>query len=215
MPRQILPSRADFQRISKELKKLGFREISSKKVREQIVWLGLKAPRRRLGRETGFVYHNNGLWVYVWTTWLLREGRARREDTGWVLISTINKALYFSRPTHRTKNFVVHLLSRAWIAKWRIDHRPSCPECGKWMNIARGRGTGARYWSCKRVADHEDGKAVHQPWDKNLPPKAKKYVRRLRKEKSRSRERRREEGRPVGVAPLRRRSWRGSPEGSA
>jgi len=208
MPKQVLPTREDFVSIEEDLLGLGFREYTAGEFRRQFRRLGLRAPRVRPGRETGFIFHANALSVFVWTTWVASEGRAREEDCGWVVICDGDNAVYFAQPTHRTKNFVRNLLSRAWVAHWRVLNRPTCPECGEWMHICRGRSLKSRYWGCSKKSLHHDQKDRRLDWDYGLPPKAKRYVEELRKERARYRTTRRAQGKPVDVAPIRRKSWR-------
>jgi len=213
MPRQVLPSEDDFRYVRRELLKRGFRRITRLEKEKQFVLLGLMPPRRGSGEEArapeaGFRFDANGLTVSVWTTWLPEFKKVRKEDSGWVLISEGNTVLYFAQPLHRTKNFKTNLLKRAWLARYRVLHRPLCPECNRWMSIARGKGIGSRYWRCDNIGQHTNGKAQGLDWDHKLPPKAKKEVKRHRKERARNRQRRRAQGRPVDVARLRRRTWR-------
>jgi transposase-like protein len=185
----------------------GFEKISPKEIQKEIE--NLKSPRSTKGREVGFRYTVNGLEVVVWTTWLLKENKARESDSGWVIIrDAIRKnILYSSHPLHRTKNFAKNLLSQAWIAQWRIQHRPHCPECGKFMVIARGKGMKSRYWKCSNYRDHKTGKSVCRDWDFNLSPKAKAYLRRLRKKRRKYRDKRKKELKPNYVALKKRKKW--------
>jgi len=61
MPKQVLPTDSDFDRIKRCLKKLGFKEISRQEFIAQFRRLDLKAPRPRPGREVGFVFEACGL----------------------------------------------------------------------------------------------------------------------------------------------------------
>ncbi len=95
MPKKMLPSVADFEQFSRDMQKYGFRAITKPEFFKSFQRLGLRAPRRRLGREAGFIFSANGLNVYVWTTFLMAEQSARDEDAGWVLITKGDKAEYF------------------------------------------------------------------------------------------------------------------------
>jgi hypothetical protein len=206
-PAKVLPSKEDFDFLQTELRRRGFREITGSEFHRDFKRLGLVAPRPRKGRETGFVFTANQLTVKIWTTWLSDKLEAREEDAGWVLIVDRDSARYFCRPLHRTKNFVRNLLRHAWIAWWRVLHRPLCPECKQFMDIAYGRGIGARYWRCNRLANHSSGKPENVDWDINLPPRAKKYVEEWRRERRRYLLRRRREGKPENPARFRRKRW--------
>jgi hypothetical protein len=210
MPKQVLPTWADFRRIREELIRRDFREISSYALGAYLRQQDLRAPRPKPGRETGFVFHANGLNVFVWTTWLKKEGQARKHDTGWVLICEGDKIVYCAQPIHRTKNFVDNLLRRAWVAMWRVIHRPCCPECNQLMCIVPGRSLKSRYWLCDNRLAHSNGKRTRSDWDHGLPPDAKKYTERLRKQRARYRSQQRQKGRPTYVAMRQRRPWRSS-----
>lgn len=207
MPSQVLPTLENFTNFERELRKLGFRAISVFEFRKQFDRLGLKAPRPRMGREIGFTFFANGLTVVVWTTWLWRERMARKEDAGWILIAKGDSVLYFSHPLHRTKNFLKNLYRHAWIARWRVMHRPLCPECNAYMNIARGRAMKSRYWLCRNVSRHLGRVIVRLDWDFGIPPRAKKLLGDLRKARRKQFEERRSEGKAANVAPLRRKRW--------
>ena len=213
MPQQVLPDEDDFAFLKKELEKLGFREITGVEFYNQFKRLKLKAPRRRLGKEVGFMFYANGLTVFVWTTWLRKEKRARKEDAAWVLITEGGEAPYFSHPIHRTKNFIRNLLCQAWIARWRILHRPLCPECSQFMQIVRGKGVKSRYWSCLNIGEHESKRPVRLSWDHGLPPKAKKYVDDLRKKRAAFRAKQRKAGKPAPQKIFERKPWKKSKTG--
>ncbi len=207
MPVKVLPDVSDLERLSYELQHLGFRLVTDVEFRKNFVRLGLKAPRPRHGREVGFEFAANGLVVWVWTTWLARECQAREVDEGWVLIADGDEAVYFSHPLHRTKNFTQNLLRQAWLARWRVLHRPLCPKCKNFMDIVRGRGLKARYWRCDRRKAHTDQKPVSLDWDHGLPKKAKKFVEASRKRRERYEKERKAEGKTLHTALLKRRSW--------
>lgn len=208
MPKQVLPDRVAFAYLGKKLLNWGFRRISDKEFIDRYKVLGLMAPRpREGGREVGFVFEANDLTVTVWTTWLRIEQRARKTDAAWVVISDKENVFYFSHPIHRTKNFVRTLLRQAWIARFRVKNRPSCPKCGKFMEIAEGKGAKARYWRCSNKSKHDNKKNVHLDWDYGLPPKAKNYLKSLRKRRAAYRKKRRKLGLPVDVARRKRIPW--------
>ncbi len=199
MPKQVLPEKSDFTVISRMLNQWGFREFSDE-FWKRLRHLSLKAPRPRPGRETGFTFSANGLTVIVWTTWLEEQKIARPKDAALILIIENNKVRYFSHPIHRTKNFVKNLLNQAWIARWRVLHRPLCPVCRQFMKIAFGKGIKSRYWCCPK-----DKRRFN--WDINLPPKAKRYLKNLRRRRAKYRRERRQQGKQVHVAIKIRKPW--------
>ncbi len=208
---KVLPDEEAFARFKRTLLRRGFRQISPVEFKKDFQRLELKAPSPREGREVGFRFTSNGLEVNVWTTFLACEGRARDEDAGWVLIKDGDKALYFSHPLRRTKNFLRNLLWLAVIAKWRAEHRPLCPVCKSRMRIAYGKGIKARFWKCVRPTFHT--KAVSLPWDHELPQEALNFLRPLRKRRARYYAKLREEGKKPGAALRQRIGWKiGRPE---
>ncbi len=201
MPKQVLPDRDDFVKISCTLERWDFRELSGVEFHNQFRRLNLKTPRPRPGRETGFIFYANGLTTVVWTTWRKEEGLARPKDAAWILIIEGDQPRYFSHPIHRTKNFVKNLLNQAWIARWRVLHRPFCPTCRAFMKIACGRGIKSRYWYCPKDKQCLD-------WDYGLPPKARNYLKNLRRTRARWLAKRRAEGKPTHLAIITRKPWR-------
>lgn len=212
LPKQILPNFSDFNYLREEFKLLGFKEISNDEFRKRLNRLGLKSPRFQKGRETGFYFRKNGLTVTVWTTWLEKQSQARKSDAGWVVISEDGlddeKALYFSHPIHRTKNYIVNLLNQAWIAQWRVKNRPRCPQCKRFMKIVRGRAIKSRYWRCVNKQDHQTRAVVNLDWDNSLPPKAKKYLKKLRHKRTQYKKTRRQEGKATNQSIINRNPWK-------
>lgn len=210
MPKLVLPDKSAFAYFSNRLVNWGFSIIPDKEFADKYKALGLIAPRpREGGREVGFVFNANNLTVTVWTTWLSKEQRPRKIDEAWVIItSEKNKILYSSHPIHRTKNFVHTLLKQAWIAKFRVKNRPCCPKCGKFMEIAPGKGAKSRYWRCSNKSEHDNGKNTRLGWDYGLIIEAKKYLKSLRKGRAVYREKRRKLGLPVDVARKKRKLWK-------
>jgi len=208
LPKQILPRWVDFTRLQKSLLSFHFRQIPDQEFVDQYNALKLVAPRpREGGREVGFVFKANELKVTVWTTWLLREQRARKKDSAWVVISDEKKVFYFSHPIHRTKNFIDNICKQAWIAMYRVKYRPRCKECGKFMQIIHGKGAKSCYWSCSNRYEHDNNKKVYLEWDYNLPSKAKQYLKGLRRKRATYRERRRAANLPTDVSRKKRISW--------
>jgi len=208
VPKKMLPNLEDIEYLQRELGKLGFRPISPIERKKDFLRFGLVPARLQPGREIGFSFSANGLSVKVWTTWQMDEGVAREQDSGWVLITSGDHANYFARPLHRTKRFCLNLLKTAWIARWRVLHRPLCPSCHQFMDITRGRGIKSRYWICKRKQRHPDNEIVRLNWDHNLPPKAKRFVTARRRKRALERKRNeRETGKSITSAVLRRKPW--------
>ena len=189
-----------------KLLSLGFREMSRREVRDEIIAHGLKRYKKSTEAEKGYIYTQKGLTVKVWTSCerskvddcamrckelpLLKDAigeevvsRPKSTDMGWVLIvDSRNTAQYFAVPFHRTLNFIVSLCETARITQLRVQGRPQCKECGKYM-VIRVEKTRATYWACFQTADHATRKAVFLDWDHALPPKAKAAAMRRRKKR--------------------------------
>jgi hypothetical protein len=206
MPVKVLPGTEAFERFTKALLRRGFRKFSREEFREDFERLGLKAPSPREGREVGFVYTQNGLTVFVWTTFLCEEDHVRNEDAGWVLIREGDEVKYYSHPLHRTRFFLRNLFKQACIAQLRVENRPSCPKCGMFMDIVRGKKLKARYWQCKRPTAHKE--PTFLSWDYGLSKAALDFLHPLRKERARYRKERRAQGKRIGTALLQRRKWK-------
>lgn len=205
MPQKVLPDTAEFFAFNVCLKQLGFRKIQRTEFRGDMKRLGLKAPRPREGRETGFSYSANGLTVVVWTTFLDAQGRARDEDTGWVLIKEGDRPRYFSHPLRRTRDFLHRLFKYARACRNRILNRPLCPICKNYMQIEYGRFVGQRYWACFRQRFHRGPKFA--AWDHGLTKEDKNFFKRERRLRILYYKRRREAGKPLHVARLERTRW--------
>jgi len=254
LPKKVEFGVKDFQYLSQELRKWGYKEILLdeffnwlRKLRQNP--LSQKRFRLKKGQETGFEFCANGLRAVVWTTWVRKEGRFRDSDQGWAGITSGDGKylLYCSHPLNRTKNFPINLLRQAWLCYWRVKNRSSCPQCGGLMDIGKGStgknrkvscpecgalmtfddrgywvcyasgehktrllwnydsGIRSRFWVCNNRARHQEGKKVFLDWDNNLPPKAKKYVDKLRKRWLKYRQNRRKSGKSVNQSYLQRR----------
>ncbi len=177
MPAQVLPKEQAFATFERSLKRRGFRALGSSEFRATFPRLGLVAPSPREGREIGYSLVANGLQVVVWTTFLARDRTARSKDAGRVLIKDGDVVRYFSRPLHRTKNFLHNLLLQAAVARLRVLHRPQCPHCQAYMEIANGKGLKSRYWICRKPAHT---KPVFSDWDVGLPAVALEHLQKLR-----------------------------------
>lgn len=211
MPIKVLPDAEAFASFTRALERQGFRKLSPTEFKKDFTRLELIAPSPREGREVGFSYAANGLEVRVWTTFLVREGRARDEDAGWVLIKEGDTPRYFSRPFSRTKNFLHTLLWSASIARWRVEHRPLCPACHGRMRIAFGSGFKSRFWQCVRPSIHRE--PVFLSWDYKLPQEALDFLNPIRKARARYNKKLRAEGKEPGAAQRRRKGWKvGKPE---
>lgn len=203
MPRKVLPTILGFVWLSNTLENWGFRIIPDPVFRKRFRDLKLEAPRSRRGRETGFTFSANGLEVFVWTTWLAREGEARDSDAGWIVITQKGKSRYYAHPVHRTKNFLENLARLAWIAKRRVTHRPRCPACQDFMDITFGHGLKQRYWRCNQLKKHPGGRPRWCSWDTPLPPRAREFVKALRLQRAKQKKRAKEEAERQGKEPPR------------
>jgi len=206
MPAKQLPDIRSFHAFVEVLQRRGFRLINTHERRADFRRLDLRAPSPREGHEAGLVFSANGLEVIVWTTFVIREGRAREVDAGWVIIKDGDQARYFSHPIHRTANFLKTLLWSARVAQLRALNRPLCPVCGARMRIANGKGLKSRYWRCTRPAFHTDDQ--WKDWDCGLPPLALAWVKDMREKRRKYRKKLKNEGRTPGGALKRRIGWK-------
>jgi hypothetical protein len=189
------------------MEKLGFRMLTNVEFRATFERLGLVAPRPRWGKEVGFLFAAHRLAVCVWTTWLLREMRAREEDAGWVVVVQRDRAVYFGGPIHRVGNFFNRLYAEAFLAHARVLNRPFCKEHRSFLDITYGRGLGSRYWVCPHGTAHADGGLVTASWDGALPEAVRAVVETRRRQRQLSRKYRLAMGQQVNIARLIRRPW--------
>lgn len=190
--------------------KLGFKKTTPGEARERLRQADKRSRRPQEGKETGFEFSaENGLKVVVWTTYLEEKGEFRGKDTdvGWVLIIQNGKAVHFSRPAPRTKNFLLNLYRRVWINWCRVSNRPSCPECGKYMDIKRGRHLKQRYWNCEQWKLH-NAKGRHTlDFNFALPPEAKKWTEKMYRKRKKYIARVKKTGKQPHTAMLKRKKW--------
>ena len=206
MGAKMLPDAKSFALFERSLLRRGFRRLSSVEIGRDFNRLRLEAPRPRKGREAGFSFTANGLEVLVWTTFLTYEGQARDEDAGWVLIKDGDDVRYFSHPLHRTRNFLKNLLFTPCIAKWRVEHRPNCPQCSARMHIVRGRGIKSRYWQCNKRDAHRRPEFLS--WDYGLPEEALEFLRPMRKRRTKRQKELRKQGKKFGAVIQLRLRWK-------
>jgi len=165
MPKQLLPTLADFNFIRNDLFRRGFRFIGTWEVRKKFERLAITLPKRkREGPEAGFTYTLDGYTVYVWTTFNIFTVQAKKRDSGWVLITKGDRVVYFATPKRRTKNFVKNLLNGAWEAKVHVAKRPLCEEnnCKAAMEIMCGKALGATFYGCRKSI--HQGKLISKSW---------------------------------------------------
>ena len=205
MPAKVLPDRERFKLFTQYMEKEGFRKLSGGEFSSSFNRLDLQAPRPRKGRETGFVFTAKGLTVHVWTTFLEREGRAREEDAGWVVITEGDRQAYYSHPIVRTEGFLRKLFRNAKIAKERVLNRPLCPACRAFMDITQGRSLKTRYWSCGGKSRLHHIQTL--PWDYGLSDESIIFLKAERKARRKYRERLEKAGKTVTPAMLIRRPW--------
>lgn len=210
MPVKIQYEEKDFEYLKEQLISIGFRAISKQEIIGTLMRLEMKAPRSNPGSEEGFTFTANHLTVYVWTTFNRSTHLTKEEDLGWVLITQGDKAEYFAKPMRRTSGFLKKLLSRAWVTKYKAEHRPCCPSCGKLMNIYQ-RVTGGCYWGCFNKNAHE--RPIFKAWDLDMPIKAQKFLDDMRALVDAYHERNRRLGIVRTPAKVIRKKWKiGKPE---
>ena len=196
MPRRIELTVSDFKFLEREMLAMGYRLKSHRQLKIDFKRLDLSAPRKKKGREATFLYGNNFLQAVAHTTFDLDNQEWREEDLGWHLIKEKDRIKYFSKPLRRTKNFISNFLMRARVNRWRIDNRPICPECKRFMEIKtrwtynheefRWESTGQYFWGCLQKDNHQDNRLISVGWDdigpkKEIPKDLGKYVKEMRR----------------------------------
>lgn len=169
----------DFLFLERMILNMGYHKITRYDSRKTFLRLNLSAPREIIGREVSYYYANNGYTVVLHTTYLREERRWRDNstDAGWNLISHGDKAVYFARPFQRTKGFILKFLRYASISKWKVDHRPLCPECNAFMVIFRKANTRQYFWACFNTTRHPPlNVPKFKSWDYELSPEDLKFI---------------------------------------
>ena len=183
--------------------KMQFRTIFGFETKQTLTRLGAIAPKKVTGSETGFSFEANNYKVVVWSSFVESENDWRKKDVARVLIVENDDIKYCSRDIRQTRFLPIRLARTAWIARWKVLHRPCCPECGGYMNIVN-RKFRRYWWECLKKEAHSSGKKVTLPWDHGLPPKALAYVEKMRKPGDKYRRKRKKEGKPTQVVQKRR-----------
>jgi hypothetical protein len=194
---------------------MGYHRVTRGDFYRTLVRLDLSAPRSIEGKEASYRYTNNNYTVKLHTTFLEKEKKWRDKSTdiGWILIVEGDEAKYFARPFQRKKGFVLKFLRYAWITKWKVDHRPLCPECNGYMDIHRKRGTRQRFWICLNKKNHSGGTPTYLSWDHELPRKASEFLEIRRAYAERYNAKNREIGKiPTPAAKIRKKWPIGNPE---
>ena len=201
----------DFAHFEQLCLKLGFRKISPNEVREQLRQANKRSSRPLEGVETGFRLDSKGLALKVWTSYLEDKGKLREKgtDSGWVLITQNGKTAYFSHQIfRRSEKFLFNLYCWVVINWYRVSRRPKCPECKEYMNIVKGRHLKQRYWCCERRELHTTKKKKYS-LDLNfaLPPEAKKWLKRVYKQRKKYSSKVKKAGKQPHAAMLKRKKW--------
>ena len=203
----------DFIFCSVILKSWTFKKLSRGNFKTTLERLGLEAPRRIKGsKETSFIYsHENGYSVIIHTTWVEEDGKWRDigDDAVWVLIVKGDKALYFAKPIARREGFIEIFLRYAWVSKWKVDHRPLCPEseCRAYMEIMKRQKGKGYFWGCNKKKYHSDHKFITLEWDYELPPKATAFLKIRRESTAKYKARLQKAGKVVVPARVKRKIW--------
>lgn len=205
----------DFLFLERMLLNMGYRKITRYDSRKNFIRLNLSAPRPIVGREASYYYSHNGYTVILHTTFLEKEKKWREgsTDVGWNLILAGDKPVYFAKPFSRTKGFILKFLRYAAISKWKIDHRPLCPECKAYMAIFRKAETRQCCWACFNKTRHAGGVPKFESWDYELSPEDIKFVSIRREYTKRYHDKNKKEGKTPTPAAKIRKPWEiGFPE---
>lgn len=191
MPAAVPVTYRDFCEIEAWCLDHGYVEITGREIIRIVEVYDLKRYRRYrivVEGEIGFKFFENGLRINAWTSCLRSQveqcrkeplisgdvivSRPPGEDVGWVVITNeFGRAQYFARPTMRTKNFVRTFIQRIAITTRKVQKRPLCETCYRWMRIFRKR-TRATFWACfhRRIPKSKRPKPFWKGWDFALTP---------------------------------------------
>lgn len=203
----------DFLFLEKTLLDMGYLEETTTYSKRLFERLNLIPPRSITGREATYIYKSreqgNNYTVIIHTTYLKasKKWRDTSTDAAWCLIAEGDNAKYFARPFLRTKGFVLKFLRYAWVTKWKVDHRPLCPQCQDFMDIAKKIEPRGYYWICRNNVRHDENKPVFSPWDFGLPLKASKFVSIRRDYTKRYNDKNKKEGKTPTSARKIRKPW--------
>jgi len=206
-------SEDDFLFLERMLLDMGYREETTTYSKRLFERLNLIPPRAITGKEATYIYKSreqgNNYTVIIHTTYLKASKKWRDKDTdaGWCLIAEGDQAKYFAKPFLRTKGFILKFLRYAWVTKWKVDHRPLCPQCQDFMHIVKKVEPRGYYWICRNNVRHNEDKPVFSPWDFGLPLKASKFVSIRRDYAKRFHAKNKKEGKVVTPARKIRKIW--------
>jgi hypothetical protein len=213
MPRKVLLTETGFNELAAKFTgaDMQFRRIPNGEFFHDKERLGLIGPGTKTGVQEKFIFYERGFKVVVLTTYIPKLGTCRLSDCGRVIILKGDQIVYMSRDIRRTKNFATRLLRYAWIAKWKISHRPLCPECSAHMDIAHKKYR-QQFWICTRKESHSNDKNARRDWDYELPKKAKKFLTGVRKESEKYRTKRKKAGKIPFAGLRKRKTWKRTKE---
>ena len=163
-----------------------FRPIEDHEKFSDMKRLGVKFERKIKGNEFGLTYQANGWKLYIWTSFIYSKNESRDIDAIWIIILEGDKKIYVAK-LYRTPTWHSRTLLHAIAAKARVEFRPLCPDCSRYMNI-RTNTHNAHFFACFNCGGHGNKKAKFLSWDeplKKLKPlvkeKVEKYLSEIRK----------------------------------
>ncbi len=203
----VLTEAEKFAAFLKPMIDNGFRLVPRREKTEYQKAIDLTPPEGRPKRpgQLPLIYtHITGMKVIVWPTFApsIQDIIPVGEAMGWVLIiSEAGKVEYFN-PVKRVGIYWNSLKDSAIACKQRVEHRPRCKECKKFMNIARRHNVlKARFWRCEEHPKEREG------WDHGVSPKKLAVLKIRRKAKALYRAKRRKAGKSTDRAMLIRKKW--------
>lgn len=206
---EALTEKQKFDRFVEVLEKKGFRLIHQREKKEYQKAIDLTPPEGRPKRpgQIFLMYVGlTGMRVIVWPTFSpsIQDIIPKGEAMGWVLVIDKNsKSPEYFNPVKRVGLYWNNLKNSAIACQQRVENRPRCKQCGKFMNIARRRGVlKARFWRCKEHLSERES------WDYGLSPEKLEIVKAKRKPRAKYRDYREKEGKSVHTAMLKRKKWK-------
>lgn len=201
-----------FGPFSDKMKLLSYKPVSkrdAKKILDQLEAISPYEGKEPSRMEEGFTYFENGLRVYIWTSYVASADTTRVGwDFGKVIIVESGDVVYYGPEIRRTKYFFERLHVWAVILKARVHCRPHCSTCNRLMSIFHSKNA-QYYWYCENK-EHEQ---IREKWDRGLDKiLTEPYLKFLKDKRNRTKKynkMREKMGKPKhGTARKKRRKWK-------
>lgn len=213
MPKKVLPTYFEYKGFLQALREINTYKVGSKEeqrfLKKNKISLD-KTPRPQdVYDDICINYNLNGYRVKVRTTIKEEPFQVSKSDSAWIIIENEQgKAVMYSQPIHRTKNFFNTMLNQFKIFQKIVDERPLC-TCGADMNIEKDGLRSYRFICATGLVGSGHMKPVDvydYIWVK-LPKKLRLFLDSKKSKERYNKRKATEKGKKFGIAAEKRKPW--------